>query len=87
MKRGLAWNNKRKRILRYILDKGFDGASIREIWNEFCEVDYEVPAATVISVLDGLVDSGYLIEKRTESTQGYFRRFYDTRYMLNNNRS
>ena len=86
MKRDLSRSNRRKRILRYVLDKGFDGASIREIWNEIRDSDNDVPVATIISHLDGIVESGQLIEKREEDTKGYFRRFFDPRYMENNNR-
>ena len=87
MKGDLSRSRRRRLALRYALDKCFIGASIREIWNELKESNHNIGGATSISLLDRLVDSGQLIEKREEGTQGYFRRFYDPRYMDNNNRS
>lgn len=87
MKRDLSRGVRRKQVLGYVLDKGFDGASIREIGNQLRESDQDVPIAAIISLLDRLVESGQLIEKRNEVTQGYFRRLFDPRYVQNNNRS
>lgn len=87
MKGDLSRSRRRRLVLRYVLDKGFDGASVREIWTELKEANYDAPVATIMSLLDRLVESGQLVEKRKESTQGYFCRFYDPRYLDNNNRS
>ncbi|MCW4011937.1 MAG: hypothetical protein NWF07_02980 [Candidatus Bathyarchaeota archaeon] len=87
MKGDLTQSKRGKLILRYVLDKGFEGASIREIWNELRETTHDIPIATIISIIDRMVELGQLIEKREEGTQGYFRRFYDPRYVQNDNSS
>lgn len=85
MIKSLSQNKRRKRILQYILDRGFDGVSIRETWYELREAEHDIPIAAIISHLDRLADLGYIVEKRESSAQGYFRRFYDPRYAQNNN--
>ncbi len=83
MVKGGPKNRRRKRILQYVLDKGYDGASIRETCNELREPEQEIPVASIISNLDRLVALGQLVEKRNETPQGYIRRFYDPRYTQN----
>jgi hypothetical protein len=84
MIKSLSQNKRRKRILQYVLDKGFDGVSIRETWYELRETEHDIPLAAIISHLDRLADSYQIIEKRESRAQGYFRRFYDPRYAQNN---
>ena len=81
----LSQSKRRKRILQYVLDKGFDGVSVRETWHELREIDSDIPVASIISHLDRLAESGQIVEKRESGSQGYFRRFFDPRYAQNNN--
>ena len=83
MVKSLSNHKRRKRILQYVLDKGFDGASIREVMGELRSPEQDIPAASIISNLNRLVALGQIVEKRIETPQGYIRRFYDPRYTQN----